>query len=90
MKNASKFLLYDRGNLWRKKRGENNDSLFDVGQGSYLRAELCELVGLFVLSGFNDKFGGGNVRLYHDDGTMVLPNCSGSKEEKLKANTCLL
>ena len=34
--NTCKSILYDWGNLWRKKRGQNNNSLFDVAQGSYL------------------------------------------------------
>ena len=33
---------------------ENNNSLFDVAQGSYLGAELCELVDHFVLNWLND------------------------------------
>ena len=82
MKNASKFLLYDRGNLWRKKRVENNNSLFDVAQGSYLGAELCELVGLFVIRGLNGIFGAGNVRLYRVDCMMVLPKCCGFKVKR--------
>ena len=87
IKNACKSILYDRGNLWRKKRDENNNSLFDVAQGSYLGAELCELVGLFVLSGLKDIFGAGNVGLYRDDCLAVLPKYSGFKIERLKKQT---
>ena len=35
IKSSCKFILYDRGNLWRKKGGENNESLFAVVQGPY-------------------------------------------------------
>ena len=63
IKNACKSMRYERGNLWRKKSRENNNSLFDVTQGSYLAAELCKLVGLFVLSWLKDISGAGNVGL---------------------------
>ena len=39
-KNACKYIIYSRGNLWRKKRSENNNSLFDVAQGSKLGRDL--------------------------------------------------
>ena len=87
IKNACKSIVYNRGNLWRKKRVENNNSLFDFAKGSYLKAELWELVGFYVLSGLNDIFGAGNVGLYRDDGIVVLPNCSAFKVERLKKQT---
>jgi hypothetical protein len=40
--------------------------------GSYDGAELCELVGLFILKEISDKFGKENVGLYRDDGLMLL------------------
>ena len=87
IKNACKSILYGRGNLWWKKRGENNNSFFDVAQGRVLGAELCELVGLFVLGGLKDIFGEGNFGLYRDDSMAVLPKCSGFKIERLKKQT---
>ena len=44
IRNAFKSVLCEQGNLWCKKRANNNNSLFDVAQGSYMGAELCELV----------------------------------------------
>ena len=41
-----KFLLYMNGNCWTNK-GETN---FDVAQGSFVSAEVCDLVGLYLLS----------------------------------------
>ena len=46
----------NRENLWRKKRANSNNSLFDVAQGFYMGAELCELVGLFLLNELKNKF----------------------------------
>ena len=87
IKNACKSVLYEQGNLWRKKRVNNISSLFDVAQGSFMGAELCELVGLFLLDGLKNIFGLERVGLYRDDGLAVLPNSSGFKVERLKKQT---
>ena len=57
IKNACKSVLCEQANLWRKKRVNNNSSLFDLAQGSIMGAELCELAGLFLLDGFKNIFG---------------------------------
>ena len=51
------------------KRGSSN--AFDVTMGSFDGAEICELVGLFILSKLKDKFGN-DLGLYRDDGLAVL------------------
>ena len=43
--NARKSLLFNSNNPWMKKTGEK----FDVAMGSFDGAEICELVGLFLL-----------------------------------------
>jgi hypothetical protein len=48
IKHARKSLLFGNGELWTKKYGSN--SLFDVTMGSFDGAEICELVGLFILN----------------------------------------
>ena len=50
----------------------NNQSLFDVTMGSYDGAEICELVGLFILNKLAIKFGKDNIGLYRDDGLILL------------------
>ena len=50
-------------------------------------AELCELVGLFLLDGLKNIFGLERVGLYRDDGLAVLPNSSGFIVERLKKQT---
>merc|ERR1712240_404487 len=87
IKNACKSVLYEQENLWQKKRVNNISSLFDVAQGSFMGAELCELVGLFLLDGLKSIFGLERVGLYRDDGLAVLPNSSGFKVERLKKQT---
>ena len=82
-KNACKSILYDRGNLWRRKKGVNSNYLFDVAQGSYLGAELCELVCLFDLSGFKDMFGVGNVGISY---VLLLVLISKVHQQKFKSS----
>ena len=40
--------------------------------GSFDGAEICELVGLFILTKLEEKFGKENVGLYRDDGLEVI------------------
>ena len=58
---ARKSLLYHNNTPWTKNSGQ-----FDVTMGSYDGAEVCELVGLYILSQMQhlnlDK------GLYRDDG----------------------
>ena len=49
-----KSLLFCNDKTWVKK---NDLSLFDVTMGSYDGAEVCELVGLFLLNILADIFG---------------------------------
>ena len=49
---ARKSLLFDNTSTWSKKEGGE----FDVTMGSYDGAEVCELVGLYVLEQLSKKF----------------------------------
>ena len=77
---ARKSLLFDESGSWIKK---DDDNLFDVTQGSYDGAEICELVGLFMLSLLAKRFGKDCVGLYRDDGLAVLPQ-SGPRAERAR------
>ncbi len=46
--------------------------MFDVTMGSFDGAELCELVGLFLLNELSQIFDKDHVGLYRDDGLMLL------------------
>ena len=46
-KHCRKSLLYNNYEPWKKK---NADGCFDVTMGSYDGAEVCELVGIYLLS----------------------------------------
>ena len=42
---ARRTILFDGQNIWVKK----NNSNFDVGMGAFDGAEVCELIGLYML-----------------------------------------
>ena len=44
--------------------------------GSYDGAEICELVGLFILNHLGKKFGKKNIGLYKDDVLAIIKNRS--------------
>ena len=70
---ASKSLLFHKNRTWSKR---NTDTTFDVTMGSFDGAEICELVGLFILNSLEERFGK-NVGLYRDDGLAVVNTRSG-------------
>ena len=66
-----KSLLFDNETAWTKK---DQNNMFDVTMGSFDGAEVCELIGLFILNTLSDKYGKNNVGLYRDDGPVLLRN----------------
>ncbi len=56
---ARKSLLFNNGTTWIKK----DSNLFDVTMGSFDCAEICELVGLFILNNLATKYGKDNIGL---------------------------
>ena len=62
-----KSLLFDKTRVWIKK----NNPDFDVTVGSYDGSEVCELVGLYLLTLLTNEFARSNrfiIGLYRDDG----------------------
>ena len=80
---ARKSLLYSAtdGKPWTKL---NSLDGFDVTMGSYDGAEVCELVGLFILDTLNKQLDTGNICLYRDDGLMLMKNSNGSKADNIR------
>ena len=62
---TKKAFLFNKGNPWIEK----GNKLFDVTMGSWDGAEVCELVGLFLLSQLSELHL--VVGLYRDDGLAV-------------------
>lgn len=52
--------------------------------GSYDGIQICELIGIFVLSIIWQKYNSKDIGLYRDDGLSVLNNTSGLELEKVK------
>ena len=81
IKHARKSLLFNNEKPWIKK---DSNSLFDVTMGSFDGAEVCELVGLFILNHLNSKFGKENIGLYRDDGLAIMKNKSARLADKTR------
>ena len=73
-------LLFDKGNTWMKKRGD----IFDVAMSAYDGAEVCELVGTFLLEKISEICNKSNIGLYRNDGLSIFRNKSGTQLEKMK------
>ena len=65
---ARKSLLFNKQQTYIKKES----GLFDVTMGAYDRAEVCELVGSFLLYALSLKCKKTNIGLYRDDGLAVF------------------
>ena len=77
---TKKTTLYKDGEPWCKKT-----STFDVTMGSFDGAEICELVGLFLLSQL--QYLNINVGLYRDDG-LAVTNQTPRNADKIKKEIC--
>ena len=75
---ARKSLLHDEGEPWIKKQSNN----FDVAMGSYDGTEVCELIGIFMLSLVGNKYNSNSIGLYRDDGLTIFKYTSGLQPEK--------
>ena len=52
--------------------------------GSYDGAEVCELVGLFILDDLCNIYGIDNIGLYRDDGLAIFKNISGPQADRTR------
>ena len=80
IKHGRKSLLFDNSESWMKK----DSGLFDVSMGAYDGAEVCELVGTFLLYKLSLKYNKNGIGLYRDDGLAFFKNISGPKSEKVR------
>ena len=63
-----KMFLFHQEKCWVKK----TDPDFDISMGSLDSAEVCELVGLFLLSKLERLIPKDQIGLYRDDGLAVV------------------
>ena len=64
-----------------KKEG-NKDS--DVTMGSFDSAEVCKLVGLYILHILSTKYGKNLNGIYRDDGSACSENVSGPQADRIR------
>ena len=84
---ARKSLRFNKDGTWIKK-GDN--TLFDVTMGSFDGAQICELVGLYLLDKLSSLIGRKNVGLYRDDGLAAINSSSGPVLDKMRKNIIAL
>jgi predicted GIY-YIG superfamily endonuclease len=77
---SRKSLLFNKNHTWMKKGGD----LFDVTMGAFDGAEICELVGIYMLQKISIHYNIANVGLYRDDGLAAFKNTSGPGLERIK------
>ena len=58
--------------------------MFDVAMGCYDGAEVCELVGLYILHKLTSTYTNGSIGLYRDDGLAVFKNMSARSLDKAR------
>ena len=79
---SRKCLLFSSQEQWVKKDG---NELFDVTMGSFDGAEVCEIVGLYLLSKIETVIGSnGSVGLYRDDGLAAIRCTSGRVLDRIR------
>lgn len=76
---ARQSLLFNGESTWVKK----DDNMFDVTMGSFDGAEICELVGLYLLHLLSQKFDKKLIGLYRDDGLSAL-KLSGPQADRAR------
>ena len=79
---SRRSILHDnKGNMWTKKEIKKQ---FDVSMGSFDGAEVCELIGLCIISTINESIKFESIGLYRDDGLAVLKSATGSESERMR------
>ena len=74
-------LYFNDTDIWIKKE-VNKD--FDVTIGSFDGAEVCELVGLYILHTLSTKYGKNLNDIYRDDKLACFENFSGPQADQIR------
>ena len=77
---SRKSILYNDGDSWVKKEGGS----FNVTMGAYGEAEVCKLIGIYMLKVLGKKYNSKNIGLYGDERLAVFKNVCGPPSEKIK------
>ena len=65
---------------------KHTESCFDVTMGSFDGAEVCELVGIFILCFLAKLINKNDCGLYMDDGLLILRNVNGQQTDQIRKN----
>ena len=84
------FVFTSDKDIWIKKAKDKNgedieNPLFDVTMGSVDGAEVCELIGTYLLSLLSGLIDKAHVALYRDDGLCILKGSGPELDRKRKA-----
>ena len=66
--------------MWQK----TDNPCFDVSMGSYDGAEVCEIVGLYILHHLRKSFNNEDIGLYRDDGLAAFSNMGPRTADKIR------
>ena len=80
---TKKSILFMNGEFWTKK----GDINFDVAQGGFDSAEICDLVGLFLLSEIEKLKLNANLGIFRDDG-LGVSSATPRQREQMKKKIC--
>ena len=73
-----KSLLFNTTSVWIKRE-------FDFTMGNFDGAEICELVGVYILNVIGKKYGKERVGLYGEDDSLACSeNVSGPQAESIR------
>ena len=82
IRHCRKSLLFCTDKIWVKKSNPE----FDVTMGSFDGAEICELVGLYLLDQLSNLLPVESFGFYRDDGLAILSGISGPDTERIIKN----
>ena len=80
-----KSLLFHENEVWKKKK---TDSCFDVTMSSYDGAEICEFVGIYIITRLVAiiKKKKSDCVLYRYDSLVILHNVNGQQIDRTRKN----
>ena len=79
VKHYRNSLLFSNNEVWKKKHTE---SCFDVTMGRFDGAEVCGLVGIYILCFLAKLIN----KIYRDDELLILRNVNGQQIDRMRKN----
>ena len=81
IKRCSRSLLFSKEEVWNKKP---TAIFFDVTMGNYDGAEVCKLVGVYILPNRETMIKKNEMGLYRDNGLLILRGANSQKTDKTR------